>query len=94
LDAFPDGIANGPARYRGSSMGFFTNGMSWQWWTTLPEDLANPWYINEVENPILPDMLLNEGGNLYAPNILIHPRKTQGFKPKHPGQEQDEEPVL
>ncbi|KEQ70751.1 hypothetical protein M436DRAFT_33990, partial [Aureobasidium namibiae CBS 147.97] len=76
LNAFPDGIANGPARYRGSSMGFFTNGMSWQWWTTLPEDLANPWYINEVDNPILPDMLLNEGGNLYAPNLLIHPRKT------------------
>jgi hypothetical protein len=94
LDAFADGIANGPARYRGSSMGFFTNGMTWQWWTTLPEDLANPWYINEADNPILPDMLLNEGGNLYAPNILIHPRKTQGFKPKHPGQEQDEEPVL
>jgi hypothetical protein len=94
LDAFPDGIANGPARYRGSSMGFFTNGMTWQWWTTLPEDLANPWYINEVDNPILPDMLLKEGGNLYAPNILIHPRKTQGFKPKHPGQPQDDELVL
>ncbi|THY70968.1 hypothetical protein D6C94_08122 [Aureobasidium pullulans] len=91
LDAFPDGIANGPARYRGSSMGFFTNGMTWQWWTTLPEDLANPWYINEVDNPILPDMLLNEGGHLYAPNIIIHPRKTNGKKPKHYGQEDDSE---
>lgn len=91
LDAFPDAIANGPARYRGSSMGFFTNGMSWQWWTTLPEDLANPWYINEVDNPILPDMLLSEGGNLYAPNMLIHPRKTNGRKPKHPGQEDEYE---
>ncbi|KAI4757886.1 hypothetical protein E4T52_10006 [Aureobasidium sp. EXF-3400] len=91
LDAFPDAIANGPARYRGSSMGFFTNGMSWQWWTTLPEDLANPWYINEIDNPILPDMLLNEGGNLYAPQLLIHPRKTNGKKPKHPGQEDEDE---
>lgn len=87
LDAFPDAIANGPSRYRGTSMGFFTNGMTWSWWTTLPEDLANPWYINEIDNPILPDMLLNEGGNLYAPNIMIHPRKTNGEKPKHPGQE-------
>ncbi|KAH0279150.1 hypothetical protein KCU71_g17330, partial [Aureobasidium melanogenum] len=84
LDAFPDAIANGPARYRGSSLGFFTNGMTWSWWTTLPEDLANPWYINEVDNPILPDMLLNEGGHLYAPNIMIHPRKTNGEKAKHP----------
>ncbi|KAI5240997.1 hypothetical protein E4T42_08204 [Aureobasidium subglaciale] len=93
LTTFPDAIANGPARYRGSSMGFFTNGMSWQWWTTLPEDLANPWYINEVDNPILPDMLLKEGGNLYAPNIMIHPRKTNGKKPKHPGQEDPDEDV-
>ncbi|KEQ91109.1 hypothetical protein AUEXF2481DRAFT_48449 [Aureobasidium subglaciale EXF-2481] len=93
LTTFPDAIANGPARYRGSSMGFFTNGMSWQWWTTLPEDLANPWYINEVDNPILPDMLLKEGGNLYAPNIMIHPRKTNGKKPKHPGQEVPDEDV-
>ncbi|KAI5245214.1 hypothetical protein E4T43_03404 [Aureobasidium subglaciale] len=93
LTTFPDAIANGPARYRGSSMGFFTNGMSWQWWTTLPEDLANPWYINEVDNPILPDMLLKEGGNLYAPNIMIHPRKTNGKKPKHPGQEDLDEDV-
>ncbi|KAG9943567.1 hypothetical protein KCU85_g8616, partial [Aureobasidium melanogenum] len=84
LDAFPDAIANGPARYRGSAVGFFTNGMTWSWWTTLPEDLANPWYINEVDNPILPDMLLNEGGHLYAPNIMIHPRKTNGEKAKHP----------
>jgi hypothetical protein len=83
LDAFPDAIAFGPARYRGSSMGFFTNGMTWQWWTTLPEDLANPWYIDEVDNAILPDVLLNQDGHLYAPNIIIHPRKTNGEKPKH-----------
>lgn len=83
IAAFPDAIANGPARYRGGSVGFFTNGMSWQWWTTLPEDLANPWYVDEIENPILPDMLLNEGGHLYAPNIIIHPRKTNGKKPTH-----------
>lgn len=76
LWAFSDGVAEGPARYRGASLGFFTNGMNWQWATTLPNALADVWYDNDIQNPDLPDMLLVHEERIYTPNIIIHPRKT------------------
>lgn len=93
-ERFKDGIASGPGKYRGSSLGFFSRPLTFDWWSTLcdatfdqwmkkprPEpkpDHAHPEYV-QVPNE-LPGFMVEEDGEVYVPNIMLHPRKSDHYR--------------
>jgi len=77
LDQFKDGIAHGPGVYRGSSFNFFVRPMTWGWVPGLPNTIFDHWMKgpNEAKGE-RPLFMPESGGSVFAPGLIIHPRKT------------------
>lgn len=82
LTRFSDGIAMGGAKYRGATVGFFTGGQTWDWTSPTPDRIMRYWKDEEkAEDDVkMPAMLIQHGGEVLAPNMLMHPRKTNHWK--------------
>jgi len=74
---FKDGIANGPGQYRSSSLGFFIRPMTWGWTMGLPDLIFDHW-MNDPKDTEgeRPPFMLESQGSVFAPGLILHPRKT------------------
>lgn len=80
LDKFGDGIANGGAKNRGFSLGFFVNNCSWDWVSPMPDRLMRYWKGEKEKDRDMPGILREHEGEIVAPNMLMHPRKTNFYQ--------------
>lgn len=80
LDAFGDGIAMGPSKYRGASVRFFVVGRSFDWTSPMPDLLMKYWKGEQVVDESTPRVLLEHEGKILSPNMLLHPRKTNYYR--------------
>ncbi|PPJ59389.1 hypothetical protein CBER1_06908 [Cercospora berteroae] len=93
-DRMADGIANGAGNYRGSSLGFFTRPFTFDWWSSLADPVFEHWmgtYKNksqekDLEHPEcsvvpneLPTFMREVEGEVYMPELIIHPRKSNSY---------------
>ena len=81
LSRFKDGIAMGGAKYRGATIGFFTGSQTWDWTSPTPDRIMRYWKgEDKKKDDKIPAMLLERGGEIFAPNLMMHPRKTNHWK--------------
>ncbi|KAM3417924.1 hypothetical protein BST61_g6140 [Cercospora zeina] len=93
-DQIPDGIANGPGNYRGSSLGFFVRPLTFDWWSSLADPVFEHWMgtyektsqEKDFEHPEyvkvpngLPPFMRKMDGEVYMPGLMIHPRKSNSY---------------
>ena len=91
---FEDGIAHGPGNYRGSSFGFFTRPVTFDWWSSLCDPIFEHWmgtYQNKTleQNPDhpeyvvvpneIPSFMAEVDGKVYMPEVILHPRKSNNY---------------
>lgn len=75
IEDFSDGIANGANPYRAKAVGFFTERMTFDWFTRLTGSIFDGWM--QKEGAEAPKAFMREvGGKMYAPSFILHPRKT------------------
>lgn len=92
---FKDGMANGAAPYNSMAVNFFVRPMSWCWWSPLPNLVFEAWmgegnsgtktvwepYGENVQAPKeMPGFMAEVEGRVYAPNVMLHPRKTNRYR--------------
>ncbi|KAL1303234.1 hypothetical protein AAFC00_006649 [Neodothiora populina] len=80
LDRFDDGIAMGPSRYRGESLGFFIRGLSWDWVSPMPDRMMLYWKGEKEVDDDMPGFMAVVDGEVLVPGMLIHPRKTNFYR--------------
>lgn len=52
-------------------------GLSWWWESKWPREVVDAWVAGDAGRADLPYLLGVEGGRVYAPNVALHPVKTQ-----------------
>lgn len=89
---FADGVANGVAPYKHTTVGFYARPRTWEWrsslvnptferWMSWPQKKKRAVPDNQrgTQAPIpdvLPAFLREVDGTVYAPGFMMHPRKT------------------
>jgi hypothetical protein len=59
-------------------------GLSWWWTSTYTREIMDVWLNNGIVGEDVPDMLVVQDGVVYAPNMAMHPVKTQEGPAKQP----------
>lgn len=54
------------------------NGLTWWWEGKWPRAIMDAWFAGDAKADGLPYLLAVENGRVYAPNLAMHPVKTQG----------------
>lgn len=82
LSGFVDGIANGPGKYRSSSLSFFGRPLTWDWWSNLNDPIFDRWRGVESSSSTEfdPPFMVEVNGSVYMPSIMMHPRKTSHYR--------------
>lgn len=53
------------------------DGLTWWWESKWPRQIVNDWLGGDAANKELPFLLAAQDGKVYAPNVALHPVKTQ-----------------
>ncbi|KAF2483398.1 hypothetical protein BDY17DRAFT_297377 [Neohortaea acidophila] len=89
-NAFHDGIARGKDPYRANALRWYSRPRTWEWGSSLVEPVWMHWRNwgpkkkrawADVFGPVpneLPAFLRRIDGEVYAPNLMLHPHKTNG----------------
>jgi hypothetical protein len=79
------GMAKGNAIYRGSPYDYITKSGSFWWSSPFPDRIYNAWMFRDGagQNGKVPYVLWkSEDGSVYAPNMMLHPVKTNQNVPE------------
>jgi hypothetical protein len=90
ISKFKDGIANGAAPYQKSVIEFYSRPRTWEWQSSLIKPMFDHWMgIEKNEKTtrqvaaalgyvpdVMPPFMAEVDGEVYCPNLLLHPRKT------------------
>ena len=75
IGTFDDGMAFGPGMYNWAGHGDIVTSTTWAWSSEFPSKIMDSWLDDDVD-AVLPHVMRTYDGHVMAPNLAVHPRKT------------------